>query len=309
MDAAGVVVGKGNDKANFGCCFCRLAGSVLALLSGSNVNRFRIGDRVLVNTALCKDGQGGTGALAEKITVSQEACFPVPDGLPLHSVSNIGRNYCASYHSLKVIGRVGRGDLVLVDGASGGVGMATVALAKAMGCHVIAGVSSESKADFPRQAGADKVLVYGKTKESYKQFKIDAKRAAKELGHSQGATLVVDVVNGELFDALVSCVRPLGTICLVGFTAGQRPIRPGLLLIKEVRVVGSLWGRWARENPVEFSNNMKEILATVQGQKSRSNACIYPLERVVDAFELFEQNKSRGNTVIQFPAASRKSKL
>ena len=208
-----------------------------------------------------------------------------------------------------MIGNVGPGDLVLVDGASGGVGMATVELAKAMGCHVIACVSSESKAEFPRQAGADRVLVYGRTKESYKRFKVDAKQAAKELGHSQGATLVVDVVNGELFDALVSCVRPLGTICLVGFTAGQRPIRPGLLLIKEVRVVGSLWGRWARENPVEFSNNMKEILATVQGQKSGSSARIYPLEQVVDAFELFEQNKARGNTVISFPAAARKSKL
>lgn len=101
-----------------------------------------------------------------------------------------------------MIGNVGPGDLVLVDGASGGVGMATVELAKAMGCHVIACVSSESKAEFPRQAGADRVLVYGRTKESYKRFKVDAKQAAKELGHSQGATLVVDVVNGELFDAL-----------------------------------------------------------------------------------------------------------
>merc|ERR1712194_399214 len=129
-------------------------------------------------------------------------------------------------------------------------------------------------------------------------------------GHPKGVTLIVDVVHGDLFESLVSCVKPLGKICLVGFVGGQKPIRPGLLLIKEATVVGSLWGRWARENPVLFRNNMNEMLDFMKERKiqPRNPDSLFSLNDGIQAFELFEENKGRGNTVVQM-MDSKQSKL
>ena len=267
MDVAGVIVDKGSDVSD----------------------ELRIGDRVYANTALCPEGGGGTGALAELVSVSSQAVFPLPLGLQLSSVANLGRNYCAAYHSLKVIGNVGPNDLVLIDGASGGVGMAAVELAKAMGAKVIAGVSHMDKGALPSAAGADKVLPYGRDKDQHRKFKAEVKAAAAEMGHPNGVSLIIDVVNGDLFESLVSCVKPLGTICLVGFVGGQKPLRPGLLLIKEARVVGSLWGRWARENPASFRRNMNEILDFMATEKIRTRKVdsLFSFEDGIRAFELF----------------------
>jgi NADPH:quinone reductase len=319
-----------------------VSGVVLAV--GSLVQQrssIQPGDRVLATLL----HHGGTGGMAQQVVVPMEWVYQVPPTMSddLSQVANIGRNYFAAYHSLKTIGGIlpppsllpqrpqqqvgGRGGglqppsssspsspppIVLVDGASGGVGMATIQLAKAMNCKVIAGVSTVQKMDGPYKAGADVVLTYGRTKAEHQQFKDQVQQACREMliGHDRqgGVDLVVDMVQGDLFEnALVSIVRPLGTIALVGFTAGQRPIRPGLILLKEIKVVGSLWGRWAQEFPQHHRQNVQEILHLLSVSKQQqqtpllspvTDRTIYHLTDFVDAFELFENNQGRGNTVV-----------
>ena len=265
---------------------------------GADVQGFAPGDRVYAHV--------GLGALSELVAARADVVWRIPPDIPLSHCTSLGRNYFPAYHSWKVLAKIGPGDLVLVDGASGGVGMAGIELAKALGAKVIAGVSTDEKAKYPAAVGADRVLTYGRDRDSYEAFKVQVKQAAKELGHPQGVDAVLDVVQGELFDAaLVSCIRPLGTICLVGFTAGQCPIRPGLLLIKQAIVAGSLWYFWAMQHPEAHRDHVKEIFQFLETGKIQPRVDrIFRFDEYLDAFELFESNRGRGNTVVQLADSS-----
>lgn len=278
--------------------------------------RIRPGDRVMATLIW---NYGGCGGLSEVVMAPLKHVFALPSPSPRSNpltaaaFANIGRNYFAAYHSLVEVGQIdpslkskNAGTIVLVTGASGGVGMATIELAKAMGCLVVAGVSSPSKIAGPDSVGAHATYCYGREKAHRKAFRQQVSAFCRQ--HRQkGVDLVVDMVQGDLFkEALVGCLKPLGTIALVGFAAGQRPIQPGLLLIKEARVAGSLWSSVASEaNEHNPNNKYSRMVQTILGYLADGSIAprvdkIVPLSRFLEAFEVFEENKGRGNTVVSF---------
>ena len=312
--------------------------------NNNNMILLRPGDRVLATML----ESGGTGGMSQFVVVPLKFVYKLPENIITSSSSssslaaaaafaNVGRNYFAAYHSLVEVGNINirtnndndinndnniqkqEQKIVLVTGASGGVGMATIELAKAMGCTVIAGVGSTGKMNGPNSVGADAVFCYGRSKNERRDFRKQVlqfchttttcnsnSRSANDK--AVGVDLVVDVVMGDLFEeALIGCVKPLGTIALVGFAAGQRKIRPGLLLVKEVRVAGSIWGRIANEATEQQGENNKyrTMVETILGYFANGKINprvdrIVPLSKFIDAFEVFEVNKGKGNTVVSF---------
>jgi NADPH2:quinone reductase len=292
--------------------------------NNSMILQLRPGDRVLATML----ESGGTGGMSQFVVVPLKFVHKLPENIitsasaaSAAAFANVGRNYFAAYHSLVEVGNINirtindsnnqkqkqKQKIVLVTGASGGVGMATIELAKAMGCTVIAGVGSTDKMNGPNLVGANAVFCYGRSKNERRDFR---KQVLKFCHNSRaaGVDLIVDVVMGDLFEeALIGCVKPLGTIALVGFAAGQRKIRPGLLLVKEVRVAGSIWGRVANEATEQQGENNKyrTMVDTILGYFANGKINprvdrIVPLSKFIDAFEVFEVNKGKGNTVVSF---------
>lgn len=262
---------------------------------GEGVTDFKVDDFVIAQQEL--------GALAEFVLTPEMNVWHAPEGVPLKKVANLGRNFFAAMHSLINLGGLNTKMIVFVTGASGGVGTATIALTKAWGATVYAGTSTAAKAQIAEAAGADRVFVYGDagSKDAdFSQVKKEVKTAAAEDGHDEGVDLIVDQVHGYLFHGLLtSIIRPLGKICLVGFTAGQQPIRPGLVLVKQLQIIGSIWAASAAKNPVSHHHLVQTVIDFIgEGKINPVVGHQFQFSEAPRAFELYENNQGQGGTVV-----------
>src|SRR3982751_4861328 len=119
---------------------------------GEGVTEFKPGDRVLCTT--------GSGGLGEKVAVPAAALYPLPEGRTFEEGASLILTYGTTIHALLDRGHLKEGNVLLVLGAAGGVGLAAIELGKAFGARVVAAVSSEEKAAAARAAGADPPIVY-----------------------------------------------------------------------------------------------------------------------------------------------------
>ncbi|MCW2820118.1 MAG: qorA 1 [Marmoricola sp.] len=204
------------------------AGTVRSAPEGSDLSE---GDRVA-----CVLGHGGA---AEVVGLGAESVFPLPDALSFAQGAALPMNYLTAHFALAVRGDLKPEETVLVHGAAGGVGTATIQVARGMGARTIAVVSTEEKGEVARRAGADEVVLVDGFRE-----------AVKELTGGQGVDVVMDVVGGDLMTDSLRSLGALGRLLVVGFTGGSIPqVKVNRLLLNNVDVRGVGWGAYAMARP------------------------------------------------------------
>jgi NADPH2:quinone reductase len=173
------------------------------------------------------------GGFAEHAVAPAELVFPIPDELDFDAAAALLINYQTAHLALVRRGRMALGETVLVHGAAGGVGSASVQLAKALGARVLGVAGGARKLEAVRAAGADDALDAGD----------DWVEAVRQLTAGRGANIVVDPVGGDRFDQSLRCMAPEGRLLVVGFASGRIPqLSVNRLLLRHLDVVGVNFG-------------------------------------------------------------------
>jgi NADPH:quinone reductase len=242
----------------------------------------REGDRV---AAFCM-----LGGFAETVVAPEWLCFPLADGLDFAQGAGLILNYHTAYFALRLRGRLTDGETVLVHGAAGGVGTATIQIAKGLGARTIAVVSSDQKEVVAREAGADEVV------------RSDGpwKDQAKELSGG-GVDLVIDPVGGDRFTDSLRSLRENGRCVVVGFTGGSIPeVRVNRLLLGNLEIIGAGWGAYVM-NKVGVEREIGAEVARLvdQGYVKPIVGARFPLERAAEALRLIDSRGATGKVVLE----------
>lgn len=256
---------------------------------GPGVTDFKIGDRVLASVEF--------GAIAQYLNAPAIRCFHLPDKIEFKAAGAIGLAYQTAYFALRERGQLSSADVVLVNGATGGVGLATIRLAKALGAKIVIGsIATAAKAPIVTAAGAD-AIVHVDTEERIATLKDQV--AAVTNGH--GADLVIETVGGDVFDASLRTLAWRGRLVVVGFASGRIPtVTSSYPLIKNISIIGLHWALHPKLVPSEVRRAQSEIFELLVAGKLDANiGAIYPLSDVGKALAAMKQRKVRGKIVIQ----------
>lgn len=263
-----------------------LAGVVRAV--GEGVAGYAPGDRVMA--------QVEHGAFAEQAIVTPTQSYKLPDGLSFESAAAMGLVYQTAYFALVERGQYKRGEVVLVGGAAGGVGLAAVQIAKGLGATVLAGVRSPAEGEVARAAGADAIidLSVPDLRETLR-----AQVLAATDGH--GADVVLDPLGADFFAAALRAMAWCGRLVVIGFAAGEiASLKVNYLLLKNIAVSGLQWSDYRDRTPERVQQVQQELFdlwraGAVKPRIMRD----FAFSELPEALDLVSQGKVQGKVVIR----------
>ena len=257
-----------------------VAGTVSAV--GPGVTGWSVGDRVLV---FC-----GFGGFAGQVVAPALSLVAVPDVLDLPRAAALIQSYCTMLFTLTRRTTVSPGEWVLVLGAGGGIGLAAVDVATALGARVIAAASTPDKLDAAVAMGAEATIAYEQE---------DLKTRARELSGG-GVDVVVDPVGGRHAEPALRATKHLGRFCVIGFASGPIPSIPiNQVLLNNRTLVGVDWGGWTFKDPLGNRTLIDELLGMVaDGRLHPTAPASRPLEDAAEVMEALIARTIAGKVVL-----------
>jgi NADPH2:quinone reductase len=241
-----------------------------------------VGDRVIVKLR--------HGGYADEAVVMPSQLTPLPRTFDYAEGATFLAAHGTAYHGLVDRAQIKSGEVLLVHGAGGGVGLAAVELGKLWGATVIAAASSEEKLAVAHARGADHLVLYGR--EPFRDV-------VKRITGGRGADVVYDPVGGEVFEQSLRCIAWGARVLVIGFTGGIGLARTNLVLIKGASVLGVRAGEAARKNPALGVARINTLGEWAEAGRIRPNISHrLPLEDYAKAMRLLIERKAIGRVAL-----------
>ncbi len=253
---------------------------------GAGVTRVRAGDRVLALP--------GAGAFAESALAPEHSVFAIPEAMDFVTAAGFAITYGTALGALTWRARLKAGELLLVHGAAGGVGLAAVEVGKALGARVIATARGPGKLAVAESHGADHV-----SDTAAEDVRVRVKEIAAGLG-KEGAEVVFDPVGGDLFEASLRCVAWDARLVIIGFAAGRvQHIPANILLVKNAAAIGFYWGTYRTRAPELVAAEYAQLFDWYAQRKLRPHVSHrLDLAQAAEALALLKSRKSTGKVVL-----------
>lgn len=257
-----------------------IAGDVVALGEGADAST--VGEAVVGGVRL--------GGFAEYAVAPITTLAPKPAALDYAHAAAFPAAYLTAYVALVRRARLEAGETLLVHGAAGGVGLATVDLGKILGARVIATASTSEKRDFLTRYGADAVLPASGFRD-----------AVKEMTDGRGADVIFDPVGGDVFDESVRAIAFDGRLLVIGFAGGRIPtLAANMALIKGFSVLGVRAGEYGRQFPDKGRENIAAIHKLAAEGRVRPHVCAeFPLAETMAALDMLRSRRAIGKIIVR----------